>query len=380
MEYKYTDFKDIKDEKDYNLYGIIFDSTYPTKENEHDSNFIVAIKVLSPEYNWININDFQDNTFHVILKSTNKEDTPFINKVGDIIRIQRGIFRQKKRKNIYLSITNISKIKSSWALFDLFSNSHEATQASQGNLVMEKYDIQKINYLRQWAINYFLNENSLIYPKTKLLREVTNTDDCDIIVLVVDKKRNIDDNSYYYSVVDQSTTSNLICSDAYNYINAGDMLRIRSVIYKNNTIELNRYSNVLVIPEKFHLRNKEVSSIYKITILSYSNLNPLNKVTNKQHLIEAYESKINKEFLIYAKLISIEHSNSNIILNFTFNQNDNFFFSCVINHDMFEKLGLNNKKLVNILYNNYSYVELLVTFQSNQLVVIGDNYNWLISK
>ena len=380
MEYKYTDFMDIKEEKDYNLYGIIFDSTYPTKENEHDSNYIVAIKILSPEYNWININNFQDNTFHVILKSTNKEDTPFINKVGDIIRIQRGIYRQKKRKNIYLSITNISKIKSSWAIFDLFSNSHEATQASQGNLIIEKYDIQKINYLRKWALNYFLDENSLIYPKTKLLWEVTDTNDCDIIVLVADKKEKTNDNSLEYSVIDQSRTSSLICSDAYSYIKVGDMLRIRSVMYKNNTIELNRYSNILIIPEKFHLRNKEVNSIYKITILSYSNSNLFNRVMNKQELIKAHETKNSKEFLLYAKLVSLVQSDSGVILNLIFNNNDNFYFSCIIKHDLFRKLSLDDNKLVNLLYKHYSYLELLVNFLSDQLVVVGDSYKWLINK
>lgn len=116
---RYTDLDKIKQNGDYDFYGIIYDATYPTKENDSDNaNYICAIKVLGPGSNWItNPDTFQQETIYIIIKSNSIDYLPHIRSIGNIIRIHRGIFRPKNRKNIYLNLTNISMLKSSWVVF-----------------------------------------------------------------------------------------------------------------------------------------------------------------------------------------------------------------------------------------------------------------------
>lgn len=116
---KYTELKDFNETTDYDFYGIIYDSTFPTREDDTDtSNFICAIKILGPGLNWLtHPTSFQEEAIHIIIKSNNVENLPHPKSVGNIIRIHRGVYRPKKRKNIYLNFNN-NIMKSSWVLFN----------------------------------------------------------------------------------------------------------------------------------------------------------------------------------------------------------------------------------------------------------------------
>lgn len=117
---RYTDLKDFNDVGDYDFYGIVYDATFPTKENDKGStNYISAVKLIAPGLNWItHPESLLDETINVIFKSNNPKELPVITDVGCIMRIHRGVYRPKKRKNVYLNLTNISKIKSAWVLFE----------------------------------------------------------------------------------------------------------------------------------------------------------------------------------------------------------------------------------------------------------------------
>ena len=116
---RYTSLNNIKSNGDYDFYGIVYDATFPTKDNDtEDANYICAIKVLGPGLNWLtNPENFQEETIHIIIKSFSIDYLPHIRSIGNIIRIHRGIFKPKKRKNVYLNLTNISMLKSSWVIF-----------------------------------------------------------------------------------------------------------------------------------------------------------------------------------------------------------------------------------------------------------------------
>lgn len=117
---KYSELKDFNEVGDYDFYGIVFDATLPSREDDNlSSNFVCALKILGPGHNWLtHPNTFQDEVIHIIVKSSSIELVPHIMTVGSIIRVNKGLYRPKKRKNIYLNLTNISKIKSSWIVFD----------------------------------------------------------------------------------------------------------------------------------------------------------------------------------------------------------------------------------------------------------------------
>ena len=106
-KYIYTPLNEMNEPGEYNFYGIIYDSTFPIQEEENSmldeqkSNpvYNCIIKLIDQSINCLtNPNNFQDNLITLIIKSTDKENIPFIHNIGDIIRVHRGIYSPKKKK------------------------------------------------------------------------------------------------------------------------------------------------------------------------------------------------------------------------------------------------------------------------------------------
>ncbi len=115
---KYTDLKDIIDNGDYSFYGIIYDATFPTKDEESKS-YVCSIKLIAPGLNWLtDPENLVNECINVIVKSNNLNEIPVISEIGSILRVHRGVYRFKKRKNVYLNMSNIFNIKSSWVVFE----------------------------------------------------------------------------------------------------------------------------------------------------------------------------------------------------------------------------------------------------------------------
>ena len=301
---KYTKLNDITNPQDYNFYGIIIDATYPSIDEK--GNYLTAIKVISQESNFLMKNNekssFQDCVIHIIIKSSSKEDTPYINKVGDIIRIHNGVYRHKTRRNIYLNLTSISKLKSSWLVFDCdekdLSNErkYQPKQSSSYYLQVNDDDTSIINSLRKWKKVYFQQANSLFYSKTvtlNYLNEMKNrslklnqkeennendegNSDLDILCIVCSLDKDLSMENQKIGIFDGCSFADLVCSNRYDYINEGEVIRIRSIIYEKNTeskgtVSLNVYSNILIIDKSFHISislMKEIHSIYKNTYIT----------------------------------------------------------------------------------------------------------------
>jgi hypothetical protein len=89
---KYSKIKEIKEDGNYNFYGIIFDASLPKKEESTD-NYMTCIKIIDQQVNCLNNKtNLDDSLIHLFIKCPTKELLPFIHCVGDIIRVQKGIF------------------------------------------------------------------------------------------------------------------------------------------------------------------------------------------------------------------------------------------------------------------------------------------------
>ena len=93
---KYSPIKDIikedAKEGDYNFYGIIYDASLPFLE-ENSDNYMCSIKIIDKEINLISHkNSLNKDILTLIIKSTYKENLPFVHCVGDIIRVHRAVY------------------------------------------------------------------------------------------------------------------------------------------------------------------------------------------------------------------------------------------------------------------------------------------------
>lgn len=93
---KYTPIKEIiKDDAkdgDYNFYGLIYDASLPMLE-ENSDNYMCSIKLIDREVNWISHkNSLNREILTLFIKSTSKENMPFVHCVGDIIRVHRAVY------------------------------------------------------------------------------------------------------------------------------------------------------------------------------------------------------------------------------------------------------------------------------------------------
>lgn len=105
---------------DVNLYGVIYDSTFPNAEEGLNSiNLICAIKLIDQDINCLSYpQNINDEAIYIIIKSNDKRHLPFIGQIGQIMRIHRGVFKPKKRKNVYLNFSSNSKVNSSWCIYE----------------------------------------------------------------------------------------------------------------------------------------------------------------------------------------------------------------------------------------------------------------------
>lgn len=258
---RYTDLKDFNNIGDYDFYGIVYDATYPSID-ERNINYICAVKLIGPRINWLtNPENLLDETINVIIKSNNIKEIPIFSQIGVIMRVHRGVYRPKKRKNVYLNLTNIVKIKSSWVLFEskfisinldnYYNEGYKAISSLTTKFSFDNIDIQIIEYLRKWSRNYFFDKSALLYPKTILLKErnsiKNNENDINIIIIAKFEKTDINNNNLKLTeqlennennekiilrVIDESDICDLIVKkNDYNNINIGDIVRIRSIKY-----------------------------------------------------------------------------------------------------------------------------------------------------
>jgi hypothetical protein len=133
---------------------------------------------------------------------------------------------------VYLNLTNITRIKSSWCIFqgasDLNSKDYNPIACSSSNYTFETQDKVRIDNLRSWIKIHFNSKNSLFYGKEFKLgnRTLSSPGDNDVLVQVV-YKTELDDKVVYF-VQDDTDGCELHAYKYFNFVDVNDVIRLRS--------------------------------------------------------------------------------------------------------------------------------------------------------
>ena len=325
---KYTPFSEMIEPGEYNCYGIIYDASFPQNQDQSQGGGIkyeCILKLIDQHINFINCSDlssFNNNIITLIIKSQLKEKIPYIHTIGDIIRIQSGIYSHKNKKNIYLTITNNPKSSPSqnWCIFsglmphDSNSNSITPILSSKTYYSMDFQDEYIIKELRKFIKNKLSIPKSISFPmETALDKRIINKENDTTVQ--VNYKTELDDKFIYY-VQDDTDICELQTNKYFYFIHVNDIIRIRSYrCTENNILYTNSFSNILIIPKTLGYYKEFQDKIKEQKLKSSKN----KKNTNNNN----EDSNKNNELLMNIEEFN-KLNNINIIIN---DINSNNFFS-----------------------------------------------------
>ena len=248
LSYKYSTFDELIEQGEYNFFGIIYDASFPQEDNL--SKYTCILKLIDQTTNCLtNPTDFNENIIYLIIKSNERENIPYVHHIGDIIRIRRGLYSPKQKRNVYLNIGKDNTIKGSWCLYHSNSNSNEPYACSNKKYTIEPQDKPNLEGLKNWVKNYICIDKSLKYPmQIKLGNRINEGNDKDLMVHVVKKIEA--DNHLILFIQDDTDGCELHTYKYYNFIQENDIIRVRSYkIFDNNNLVINEYGNILIVPE-----------------------------------------------------------------------------------------------------------------------------------
>jgi len=235
LSYKYSTFDELIEQGEYNFFGIIYDASFPTEDPL--SKYTCILKLIDQTTNCLtNPSDFSEHIIYLIIKSSERENIPFVHHIGDIIRIRRGFYSPKQKRNVYLNIAKDNINKGSWCLFRANSNTIEPYACSNKKYTMESQDKPNLEGLKNWVKNYFGIDKALKYPmQIKLGNRINEGNDKDLLVHVVKKIEA--DNHLILFIQDDTDGCELHTYKYYNFIQENDIIRIRSYkIFDDNNL------------------------------------------------------------------------------------------------------------------------------------------------
>ena len=247
ITYKYSTFDELIEQGEYNFYGIIYDASFPQEE---ELGYTCILKLIDQTTNCLtHPNNFNENIIYLIIKSKERENIPFVHQIGDIIRIRRGFYSPKKKRNIYLNITKDNNQIKSWCLYQSNSNNQEPYACSNKKYSVESQDKLNLEGLKKWVKSYMGIDKSLKYSKEiKLENRIKEGNDKDLMVHVV-KKVEVDNHLILF-IQDETDGCELHTYKYYNFIQENDIIRVRSYkIFDNNNLFINEVGNILVFPD-----------------------------------------------------------------------------------------------------------------------------------
>ena len=227
----------------------IFKYTCDIKIIDHVSNFLTE-----PE------NIFK-NMINITITTDHKDYIPFITKIGEILRIHHGIYKQSKSKKndkdnenissdkkINLTLNKKTKYKGNWCIFDP-KKAIEPYYFSHSRYPYELQDKKIVEYFRDYLPNYLSLKNSLIYPNENLLiNRFDKKEKCESIVYIL-KKIELHDR-YVFFIMDESDACELHTHQEFEYLNENDVVRINDYkVINERVIVLSDIGNVLIFPE-----------------------------------------------------------------------------------------------------------------------------------
>ena len=263
-KYKYTQFDSLIEQGNYNFYGVITDSTFPLEE-PGTSKYSCILKLIDKTTNYIsNPKDFDDKIIYLIIKSEKKENMPFVKHIGDIIRIHYGLYAPKKRRNVYL---NLSQDKNNnigdYCLYDITDNKYIPYNCSGDKYAEEEQDKEIIDGIKKWEKEYLCKKNSLVYNlRVKLGDRNKEGNDKDLIVFVT-KKVILNDQLVLF-IQDESDGCELHTYKFFDYVKENDVIRIRKYkLFDNNNIVINEEGNIMIIPKESHCYEEMINGLSK---------------------------------------------------------------------------------------------------------------------
>ena len=249
IKYKYTTFEDLTEQGEYNFYAIIYDASFPLEES-NTLKYSCTLKLIDQSTNCLtHPNNFSDNIIYLTIKSSEKEKIPFAHQVGDIIRVHRGFYSPKNKRNVYLNVCKDNKTKGSWCLYSINNNSNEPYLCSNKKYTVEPQDKQIIENNKNWVKNYLNKDKALVYPyQVSLDSRINDGNDNDLLVHVV-KKVELDDQLVLF-IQDDTDGCELHTYKYYNFIQENDIIRIRAYkVFDNNNLIVNEFGNILILPQ-----------------------------------------------------------------------------------------------------------------------------------
>lgn len=249
LSYIYSSFDELIEQGEYNFLGIIYDASFPQVE-ENNQKYSCILKLIDQTTNCLtNPNDFNEKIIYLIIKSNERENIPFVHHIGDIIRVRRGFYSPKKKRNVYLNVTKDNQIKGSWCLYHSNINTNEPYACSNKKYTVESQDKLNLEGLKKWVKSYMGIDKSLKYPmQIKLGNRNNEGNDKDLMVHVVKKVEA--DNHLILFIQDETDGCELHTYKYYNFIQDNDIIRVRSFkIFDNNNLVINEFGNILVVPD-----------------------------------------------------------------------------------------------------------------------------------
>ena len=263
VKYKYTTFDNLIEQGEYNFFAVIYDSSFPLEEAT-TSKYSCTLKLIDQTTNCLtNPNNFNDNIIYLTIKSSDKENIPYIHHIGDIIRVHRGFYSPKNKRNVYLNVCKDNKTNGSWCIYSVNNNNNEPYLCSNKKFSVEEQDKQIIENNKNWIKNYLIKDKSLIYPyQIKLENRINDGDDKDLLVHVV-KKVELDDQLVLF-IQDETDGCELHTYKYYNFIQENDIIRVRTYkIFDNINLLLNEFGNILVVPQFSHCYKEFINALAK---------------------------------------------------------------------------------------------------------------------
>ena len=249
IKYKYSMFSDLIEQGEYNFYGVIYDSSFPLEETT-TGKYSCTIKLIDQNTNCLsNPNDFNENIIYLTIKSSEKENIPYIHNIGDVIRIHHGFYSPKNKRNVYLNVCKGNKVNGSWCLYSVNNNILEPYACSNKKYTIEEQDKENIETYKSWSKSYLGKNKSLAYPYQINLEERNEEGDGKDLLAQVVKKVELGDQIVLF-IQDDTDGCELHTYKYYNFIKENDIIRVRSYkTFDNSSLILNEFGNILVIPQ-----------------------------------------------------------------------------------------------------------------------------------
>ena len=249
IKYKYSMFSDLIEQGEYNFYGVIYDSSFPLEETT-TGKYSCTIKLIDQNTNCLsNPNDFNENIIYLTIKSSEKENIPYIHNIGDVIRIHHGFYSPKNKRNVYLNVCKGNKLNGSWCLYSVNNNTLEPYACSNKKYTIEEQDKENIETYKSWSKSYLGKNKSLAYPYQINLEERNEEGDGKDLLAQVVKKIELGDQIVLF-IQDDTDGCELHTYKYYNFIKENDIIRVRSYkTFDNSSLILNEFGNILVIPQ-----------------------------------------------------------------------------------------------------------------------------------